>query len=828
MNIELKSFQDSAARELFVEVDFARREIVRGKQQAIVLSSPTGSGKTVIITQLLEWIWKGDEEKAGDKDAVFLWLSDSPELNAQSLDKVARQSSVFAERDLILIEPPFNEERLETGKIYFLNTQKLSKSSLLTKTGDGHENTIWETIENTLKAGPEHLYLVIDEAHRGTSEGRVRTEANSLMQRFVKGYPEGGMSAVPLVIGMSATPERFEKLIEGGNRTKRQNTIDPQDVRTSGLLKETIILFHPNEDQPADWSLLEQAVKRWQDYCDHWKKYCDSQSLENNVEPVLVIQVEDGSERQISKTKLDEIVKIVERVAGKMPDAAWAHAFQEDTVIEAGGRKIRKIEASKIETDGAVKVVLFKMSLSTGWDCPRAEVMMSFRKAVDHTLIAQLIGRMVRTPLARKIEGNELLNTVALFLPHYDSSGLNRIISTLSSPDPENGLAIDVEEGEALTRVTLDSKLQSCIDLYQSLPSYRVERITKTSNVKRLIRFARYLAQDEVDTTVLNDVKEMIVQALDKELKRLKKNKGFIGNVSANQQIDVMETWIGLGSLDSSPQQKTISITATEENIEDLFSGSGRKIGEGLHMEFWRFRKGESDPTQSKLEIVGLAMESDVLEMLEQICGKKLEELQRKFDVAIKKLSTSDRERYNALRRIAKEPQPETLLLPPELDVRDEGTKFTRHLYTNEKGEFSSKFNKWETKVIEEFLEDKSVIAWLRITPRKDWAICIPYEKGNERHPLYPDFVVFRKVGKEIIADIYDPHGTQLDEAVEKAKGMSAFARKHGTDFGRIEMIVMDDKEQLKRLDVNNESIRDRLDAVTSKSHLDDLFQELG
>jgi hypothetical protein len=43
--------------------------------------------------------------------------------------------------------------------------------------------------------------------------------------------------------------------------------------------------------------------------------------------------------------------------------------------------KVRRIEASRIEEDRHVGVVIFKMNLSTGWDCPRAEVMMSFRRA---------------------------------------------------------------------------------------------------------------------------------------------------------------------------------------------------------------------------------------------------------------------------------------------------------------------------------------------------------------------------------------------------------------------------------------------------------------
>ncbi|WP_163602770.1 hypothetical protein, partial [Klebsiella pneumoniae] len=76
---------------------------------------------------------------------------------------------------------------------------------------------------------------------------------------------------------------------------------------------------------------------------------------------------------------------------------------------------LRKVEASRIDADKNIGVVFFKTSLSTGWDCPRAEVMMSFRRAEDHTYIAQLLGRMVRTPLARRIEKDAALNDVHLF-----------------------------------------------------------------------------------------------------------------------------------------------------------------------------------------------------------------------------------------------------------------------------------------------------------------------------------------------------------------------------------------------------------------------------
>ena len=92
------------------------------------------------------------------------------------------------------------------------------------------------------------------------------------------------------------------------------------------------------------------------------------------------------------------------------------------------GLRVRHIEASRIEEDRNIGVVLFKMSLSTGWDCPRAEAMMSFRRAQDHTYIAQLLGRMVRTPLARRVEADAALNDVHLFLPHYDQATVESVI----------------------------------------------------------------------------------------------------------------------------------------------------------------------------------------------------------------------------------------------------------------------------------------------------------------------------------------------------------------------------------------------------------------
>jgi type III restriction enzyme len=73
-----------------------------------------------------------------------------------------------------------------------------------------------------------------------------------------------------------------------------------------------------------------------------------------------------------------------------------------------------------------------------------AEVMMSFRRSVDATTIAQLVGRMIRAPLARRIESDEALNIVDLFLPHYDTENLESVLSALRNPEAHEGVPSNV------------------------------------------------------------------------------------------------------------------------------------------------------------------------------------------------------------------------------------------------------------------------------------------------------------------------------------------------------------------------------------------------
>lgn len=823
MRIALKEFQEDAVNALMKHLRYARNEVRSGDPQAIILSSPTGSGKTVTVTALLENVLRGDETYAPDDKAVFLWLSDSPELNVQSREKILSQSSVFNETDLIIVEPPFSIEKFESGKIYFLNTQKLGKDTILTKTGDGRDFTIWQTIENTTQSIPDHFYVVIDEAHRGMNlSARDVKKAQSIIQKFIFGDPFEGLSPVKIVIGLSATPERFAKIIERSTRIKREYNIPPSAVRDSGLLKDRIILYCPDDDQPSDWTLLSESVKRWKQFGEIWKKYCKDQGIDL-VDPILVIQVEDKVEGKITKTDLAQVLRIIEREAGSLESGEIAHAFEDPGPIQAESYVIRKIDPSKIEHDPIVKVVFFKMALTTGWDCPRAEVMMSFRKAQDHTLIAQLVGRMVRTPLARRIEGHDLLNSVSLYLPHYNRTGLQAIVERLN--DPEYSSPTEIVEGSRLVTLTRNPSHKNLFSLLERIPSYDVERIPKTTNVRRLIKLSRQLTFDEINPNAWDDAKNLIITTLSRELETKRSDPEFVERYKANQTIDIQEVQIEAGEWREVDSGRIITVTTTPENIDNLFDTCGRTLGEGLHKEFWKANWDRDDPQRVKLELFGLLQNKEIQSLIENTALRSIESLLERYKDTIRELRSSKREEYNRIRRRAKEPQTISLFFPDSFETTKEEPLWNNHLYINDSNKFGWAANTWERSVLKSEMDSGKLVAWLRNFPRKQWSLCIPYRYRGEDKPCYPDLIVFRNDGNKMKLDLLDPHDPGLPDAVDKAVGLARYAKKHGDFFGRIELIIVGRNDEIKRLDVNKEEIQEQVLKVEHPSHLEALFE---
>lgn len=813
MKLTLKDFQDDAVIKLARYLRGAAKDSKSGDLQAVSLSSPTGSGKTVMVTSAIELLLQGDDEHAPIGEATFLWITDQPELNVQTRKKMLATSSVLDSERLIVLDATFDQETLRAGAVHFLNIQKLGKDKGLVTQNDKRTYSIWEIISNTVDARPAKFFVIIDEAHRGMTEGKEQAEATTIIQKFIKGSP-GEIPAVPVVVGISATPERFNRLIVGTGRMSRPVDVPVEEVRISGLIKDTIILHHPKQEQPTDMTMLREAAKSLKTFTQQWCEYCSAQD-EFEVLPLLVVQVEDAaSAGQISETDIPQAIRMIRDVLGTLPNSAFAHSFQQQSTINVDGEAVRYLAPSDIQTDSDVRVVFFKTSLNTGWDCPRAEVMMSFRAAADSTYIAQLVGRMVRTPLARRIIDNETLNTVALYLPHYDSKGLQKVVAKLSKPDDDSMPPVDIQEDDEVIELVRAKGSDKYFTALAGVPSYVVPRKRKANQVRRLMKLARILTNDEIDEDALATARAALLGVLNDEYAKAKKTIRFNQIVDERGQIEIEAVNWDVGA-DSIKEGDVVKVDIASENVEDLFEATGRKLAEGLHKVWWRGRV-TADPTsreRAKLELFALCIEPDVLRKVEKAAQETVQKWLKAYNSAILGLEEASRAAYAEVRNLAANPELTPISYPATIQSKKGDDSWKKHLYVATDSVFHASFYTSEEKVLNEELPKKEVVAWLRNMDRKPWALCVPYEVDGEFRAMYPDFLFIRSEKGNLIVDLIEPHSISLSDSPAKAAGLAKYAAQHADKFGRIELILIDGTAS-KRLDLTDETVRNKVRGI--------------
>lgn len=838
MKVSLFDFQKDALNELRMALVKARKTVSADDQHVVSFSAATGSGKTIMMTALFEAILVEPDDQLAwpldwvpQPDAVILWVSDMPELNEQTKLKIERMSDkVHRISQLVTIDSTFDAPRLEGGHVYFINTQKLAVNQPLTNAGDGRQHLIWETLTQTAQSIPDRFYVVIDEAHRGMLRGAGAAQAQSLMQRLVLGHPETGLVKMPLVIGVSATPTRFLSLIQQARHTitKHQVEVPAQDVRRSGLLKERILIHHPDLATNAEMALLEEAARRWAQMTTAWSAYCKDVG-EANVWPVLVVQVENGTPGQLTATDLSSALTVIENAVGRrLNEGEVVHAMHDSGDLDVGGRRLRKVEASRIDSDKSIGVVLFKTSLSTGWDCPRAEVMMSFRGAEDHTYIAQLLGRMVRTPLARRIEQDAALNDVHLYLPYFDREAVKSVVAALGSADDVPPAQIG--SGRELVVLTRRPGTDALFEVLDQVVTFRVNAVRAQSALRRYIAMARQLNLDELNETVWESAKAQFVDWM---------NQG-IGTLKAEGQFDELArgiSQVGLRILavdhvtGVAEPTKDYAVEAADVDIDRLFEEAGRVFGNGMHSEYWRVH-ADRPAKDAKVEAIVLSRNSAQMALLERWASTAFDDLYDRHKRIIGKLKEPRRVIYERLLRLASaRPVAVNWQLPQSIDFKRKPSDpvWQRHLYVEDDGSFRAHLGTWEAEVLQEELSNAKVLGWLRNLDRKPWSMEIPYESGGEMRPMFPDLIVVRKADKGLAIDILEPHRPDLDDNFEKAKGLARFAQEHGALFGRIQLIrkvASPGGEHFARLEINEAATIKKLLPITSNKQLDQLFEE--
>ena len=825
MRYDLRDYQRTAAAECLSRLSRGRSDwLTHHDRSAFSLSAVTGSGKTVIATAVIEAMLHGSAEFGVDADprATFLWVTDDPALNRQTRNKMLASSDLLRITHLRELDNSFMDHTLSPGYVNFLNVQKLSKSSGLAQGGvNSRQFSMWDVLANTVADATVDLYLVLDEAHRGM---KPATDRKTVVQRIIAGQP-GSNPPVPVVWGISATIERFTVAMEGvtSRTTYPPVAVDIERVAASGLIKDEIVLDEPDESGTFSTTLLREAVRTTLDFEQRWAIYSAEQG-EPTVLPVLVIQVPDKA----SEAKLTDIVSTVASEWPTLGPSAIAHVLGEHERLHLAGRAIDWVQPESIEGDLDIRVVLAKEAISTGWDCPRAEVLYSERPAKDATHIAQIIGRMVRQPLAHRITTDDTLNSVACFLPLFDRNALVTIKNELEGEGKSGG---EVRVGSSVIRAaktfglnpTLPAGVFESIALVPSVPAPDV----LASPLRRAKELARLLTDTASGHALLPHAHKALTKVLMAKLDGLRAQhaEAVEANVANLESAEVRRSAL---STAGAKVGATETVTVRTHS-GDLTRDTGRIINavkEGVGKDYFAHqasKRVDDDLLDIRTDVAGLFMVSDVTGDLDTEATKWVQARLAEFSVDIANTTGATRDAYRRVQEQTTSPEAVTV------DLRDNAMAATKdsngddlptfagHLYATADGLFPFAPNDWERTVITTETARPTFVAWWRNPSRPTPAsLRVAYRNDSGTWTsVQPDYMMHsRRLRDTLGVSIVDPHGDYLADARPKLVALADYSEQYGDHFVRIESLSQTDNG-LMVLDLQNPTVRSAIRAFT-------------
>ncbi|MCC7357589.1 DEAD/DEAH box helicase family protein [Candidatus Uhrbacteria bacterium] len=406
----LKPFQETAISEL--KDQFLSLWKLPNQNIPLVLKSPTGSGKTIMLAQFLRDIMS-DPRFAGN-DVAFVWFSFSEDSYEQSKKKLFDYYGGASELDLIDLND-LSREKLHQNDVFFINWQKIkgkSKDSRKLRRENEQGLTFDNFINETHEAGRK-IVVIIDEEHIGSDTDLALEVVDGLIKPKI-------------TIRVSATP----KYIPTRAETAGYIEVKRSDVVEAGLIKEKIV-FQTEEDLKQksvkkldqDEMLLELAYAKRQELIDLYKK------LGVEINPLVLIQLpnDDQASKETSDTTKQTIVLEYLKRKGIKSDeiAVWLSKEKEN---------LEDLE----KHNSPVSFLLFKQAAATGWDCPRASVLVMFREIKNPTFAIQTVGRILRMPFGTHFANPEL-NLGYL----YTNYKRNEVLAEYAKSKTENRPAIN-------------------------------------------------------------------------------------------------------------------------------------------------------------------------------------------------------------------------------------------------------------------------------------------------------------------------------------------------------------------------------------------------
>lgn len=317
-------------------------------KQVITVKAPTGAGKTIILIKYVDEFLKNT---AGN--TAFVWLCPGKgNLEEQSKARMEEVTPHIDTRNLMYSMMA----GFEPGSVTFINWELVTKRGN-TALKDSERSNLFEKIAEAHKDGTEFV-VIIDEEHLNNTK-----KADDVINAF----------AAKNIIRVSAT----------ANKVPHQEyyEISEEDVIDAGLITKAIYVNEGVDDSKE----IQDDYEYLLDLADEKRKAIAKayEKEDVNVRPLVLIQFPMGQPETIKAVK--------EKLAGMgyTYDNGMVNIWMSDEKI---------VSDDLTDLDGSPSFLLMKQAISTGWDCPRAKILVKLREGGSEDFQIQTIGRIRRMP----------------------------------------------------------------------------------------------------------------------------------------------------------------------------------------------------------------------------------------------------------------------------------------------------------------------------------------------------------------------------------------------------------------------------------------------
>jgi type III restriction enzyme len=366
----LKSFQKVAVNNLVDSCSSLLDKSIR--QSVCVLCAPTGSGKTVMAAAFIEGLIARRED-----EICFVWVTiGKGELQIQSRNSLRRYLNGSPRVSLVDSEFQGGRQEISANEVVVVNWEKLRNrdkatgewKNVLMK--DGERTNFREVLGKTrLK---RKVVLIIDESHIGSSAERTIELKEEI--------------DADVVLEISATPKFKPTPSELSLGLAHWIQVPAKDVIEEGMIKKEIIINErldelSDDEIDSQSAVLEMAFQKRLEIQEAF----DASGVDIN--PLVLIQIPNAEEGERKIEAIIDFLAAKDVTEGNSRLGIWLNEYPSSENLER-----------IVENKNPIQFLIFKQAIDTGWDCPRAHILVKFRETKSEVFEIQVLGRILRMP----------------------------------------------------------------------------------------------------------------------------------------------------------------------------------------------------------------------------------------------------------------------------------------------------------------------------------------------------------------------------------------------------------------------------------------------